>query len=56
MTPPAHKIRIGTLQTIMWHNLGNRGNWNSVKLTDNLWNSVPVLLPATQMARLRPCR
>ena len=68
MTPPADKIRIGTLQTMIWRNLGDRGNWYSVKLTrdfkaderwrdtDNLWNSGPVLLPATQVARLRSCR
>ncbi|OWK42127.1 hypothetical protein [Fimbriiglobus ruber] len=30
---PAHKIRIGSLQSTIWRNLAERGNWYSVKLT-----------------------
>ena len=33
MTSPAHKLRIGTLQATIWRNLGDNGNWYSVKLT-----------------------
>jgi hypothetical protein len=33
MSQPAHKIRIGTLQATIWRNLGDNGNWYSVKLT-----------------------
>ena len=33
MSQPAHKIRIGALQATIWRNLGDKGNWYSVKLT-----------------------
>jgi len=33
MTSPAHKIRIGNQQVIIWRNLVDKGNWYSVQLT-----------------------
>jgi hypothetical protein len=59
MTSPAHKIRIGALQATIWRNLGESGNWYSVKLTrgykvDDGWRETDNLgsddlLPAAKL-------
>lgn len=33
MNGPAHRIRIGNLTATIWRNLGERGNWYTVRLT-----------------------
>jgi hypothetical protein len=49
MTTPAHKIRIGNLQAVIWRNSSDKGSWYSVqcsrsyKAEDDAWRETDSL-------------
>ncbi|MBI3408194.1 MAG: hypothetical protein HY040_07545 [Planctomycetes bacterium] len=49
MTSPAHKIRIGNLQAVIWRNASDKGTWYSVqcsrsyKADDDAWRETDSL-------------